>query len=150
MHITHRAQFVATHKTGELHPELDAERISQILGFPASSEDDPDKVTFIWDFWADGEACSIWDYRGKRWSTFGPERVFAALFGNYRAPTPPAENPRVLQTKTPVDPTWAREFALGSLARITKARRLARAPQTFDNSSLPLFGDAHKQKDLFR
>ena len=29
------------------------------------------------------------------------------------------------------------------------ARRLARKPQEFDCSPLPLFGDAHKQKELF-
>lgn len=36
-----------------------------------------------------------------------------------------------------------------ALRRVDERRRLARQQQEFDTSPLPLFGDAHKQLDLF-
>jgi hypothetical protein len=39
------------------------------------------KVTMEWAFLANGQLCGIWDYRGARFSTYGPAQVFETLFG---------------------------------------------------------------------
>jgi hypothetical protein len=44
------------------------------------------KVTLTWRFLADGIPCAVWDYRRsyeirRELSTFGPDRIFAELFG---------------------------------------------------------------------
>lgn len=39
------------------------------------------KVTMEWAFLANGELCGIWDYRGGRFSTYGPGGIFRILFG---------------------------------------------------------------------
>lgn len=41
--------------------------------------DDPGKVKFSWRFLVDGKECAIWDYKGVRWSAFGPKECFQAL-----------------------------------------------------------------------
>ena len=47
----------------------------------------------------------------------------------------------------------SREALLDGYVEAVEATRIAiesaRAPQTFDTSTLPLFGDGHKQRDLF-
>jgi hypothetical protein len=39
------------------------------------------KVTMEWAFLANGQLCGIWDYRGIRFSTYGPAQIFKTLFG---------------------------------------------------------------------
>jgi hypothetical protein len=41
------------------------------------------------------------------------------------------------------------EAAQAKLRLRVQTKRLARKPQQFDTSELPLFSDAHKQRDLF-
>jgi len=40
------------------------------------------KTTMQWSFNANGKHCAIWDYRGACFSTFGPDHVFKAFFGD--------------------------------------------------------------------
>lgn len=68
-------------RTGSLSSELSVEDINTILGFPPNVQDDPDKVKYSWGFTIDGVRCGIWDYRGGRWSTFGPREAFVKVFG---------------------------------------------------------------------
>ena len=71
-----------SYKTGFLPDHITAKQIAEILGFPPNIEDDPDKVENSWGFTVDGVICGIWDYKGYRWSTFGPSSVFDKLFGD--------------------------------------------------------------------
>lgn len=73
--------FAGPHKTGELPEDITPERIADVLGFAPNIDDDPSKVKFSWGFTYKGEQCGIWDYKGSRWSTYGPHWVFAELFG---------------------------------------------------------------------
>ena len=70
-----------SHKTGSLSSKLSLGTIIQILGFAPNVDDDESKVTASWGFKVDGVYCAIWDYKGSRWSTFGPREKFIALFG---------------------------------------------------------------------
>ena len=84
MDIKPRFDFFPTYKSGSLPDWLPHESISAQLGFePETDPDDDGKVTMQWDFTVDGFPCSIWDYKGVRWSTFGPEKAFRALFNSY-------------------------------------------------------------------
>lgn len=73
------------HRTGGLTPDFSVEDITAVLGEP-NVEDDPDKVTASWGFSAYDEItkkyvpCGIWDYKGDRWSVYGPMWVFQTLF----------------------------------------------------------------------
>lgn len=69
------------HATGSLSSSLTVDQINKVLGFAPNVRDDPDKVKHSWGFLADGEPCGIWDYRGRRWSTYGPPEIFRQLFG---------------------------------------------------------------------
>lgn len=66
--------------TGRLSDNLTPEMIAERLGFSANVEDDPGKVENSWGFTVDGVRCGIWDYKGSRWSTFGPSSIFERLF----------------------------------------------------------------------
>ena len=66
--------------TGHLSSSLTAEDISLVLGFSSNCRDDTDKVKLSWGFKVNGVAFGIWDYKGTRWSTFGPKPVLAVLF----------------------------------------------------------------------
>lgn len=71
-----------SYKTGILSSDISVEKIAEILGFPPNIYDDPDKVEHSWGFTVDGVICGIWDYKGYRWSTYGPKSVFDKLFGD--------------------------------------------------------------------
>jgi hypothetical protein len=74
-----------SHRTGRLAHYMSADEITATLGFGPSKDDDPHKVTKYWGFKADGIECAIWDYKGVRWSTYGPKEIFDRLFpGNVR------------------------------------------------------------------
>lgn len=68
-------------KTGSLSDRLTVADITAKLGFGPNVADDPDKVTASWGFKVDGEWCGIWDYKGWRWSTWGPRSALAKVFG---------------------------------------------------------------------
>jgi hypothetical protein len=71
------------HCTGNITGYAKVE-IDKILGFRPNVADDPDKVKYSWGFTADGVECGIWDYkgsyRGRVYSTYGPDKVFKTLF----------------------------------------------------------------------
>ena len=79
-------------RTGTLDSKLKISDIETALGFPpnCSDIDDSLKVENSWGFQAQvpsikqGKSkwvlCGIWDYKGSRWSTFGPAEVFEQLF----------------------------------------------------------------------
>ena len=86
MKITYRDGFVSTWKQGTLPDFLTREAITARLGVePREYNDDETdgKVTLEWSFNVDGRPCGIWDYYGRRWSTFGPDSILARLFNSY-------------------------------------------------------------------
>jgi hypothetical protein len=78
-----------THRTHRLRPDLSVEDIQSTLdGMAHKHIPVPDLGPNIdgrsqhqWCFYADGhaKACVIWDYRGERWSAFGPRDVYEEL-----------------------------------------------------------------------
>lgn len=60
---------------------LDFADIERVLGFSANCLDDPDKVTHSWGFTVDGVHCGIWDYKGYKFSYYGPKETMVNLFG---------------------------------------------------------------------
>lgn len=68
-----------THRTGSLPHTLMRHTIVAVLGEP-NVKDDPYKVENSWGFTIDGERCGIWDYKGSRWSTYGPNEKIKKLF----------------------------------------------------------------------
>jgi len=68
------------HYTGSLPPELTAEQITKVLGFPPNIKDDPNKVKHSWGFTVDGKRCGIWDYKGSCWSIYDPHHKLERLF----------------------------------------------------------------------
>lgn len=60
---------------------LDFDDIERVLGFPANVEDDPIKVTHSWGFEVDEVRCGIWDFRGDKFSYYGPREIMVKLFG---------------------------------------------------------------------
>ena len=87
MNITPFVGIVQSHKTGRLSPSLTVEEITIALSVEPDAEVSSDgKVTKEWQFVADGRECAIWDYKGAKWSTFGPDAVFEQLFGQAYQP----------------------------------------------------------------
>ena len=68
------------HRTGSIDSAYTVRDINRILGFRPNVQDDPSKVKHSWGFKADGQPCGVWDYKGGRWSVFGPKEVFDTLF----------------------------------------------------------------------
>ena len=68
------------YKTGSLPHTISLAQIVAVLG-PSNISDDEDKVTHSWGFTIDGELCGIWDFKGTRWSTFGPVDKILELLG---------------------------------------------------------------------
>lgn len=66
-------------RTGGLPDTLTVQQIVAVLGEP-NVQDDPYKVTHSWGFTIDGEPAAIWDYKGSRWSTYGPNAKIRQLF----------------------------------------------------------------------
>lgn len=62
-----------------LDPKFTPDDITKILGFPPNVKDDEDKVKYSWGFTVDGVRCGIWDYKGARWSAFGPKEAFQKI-----------------------------------------------------------------------
>ena len=69
---------------GNIDEGYTVKEINKILGFEPNVQDDPDKVKYSWGFKVDGQPCGIWDYKGSRWSTYGPKIVFSILFPQKR------------------------------------------------------------------
>jgi hypothetical protein len=69
-----------SHWMGSIDSGYTPREITRILGFKPNIQDDPVKVKHSWGFKADGKRCAIWDYKGNRWSIYGPQEVFDVLF----------------------------------------------------------------------
>lgn len=81
MRIEKPRKFIESYLQHRLHPGISVEQIEAALSASVDDEGDSGdgKVTHHWCFLADGQECAIWDYRGLRWSAFGPAEVFVAL-----------------------------------------------------------------------
>lgn len=80
MRIENGSSFTESWKQWGLDPNITPEQIDAALpGVERQEESDDGKVTLAWDWFADDRPCSLWDYRGKRWSAFGPREVFEQL-----------------------------------------------------------------------
>lgn len=72
--------FVMSSRTGGLNPTLTEADITAALNVRPVNGSDDGKVTLTWRFTVDGVRCEIWDYKGSRWSTFGPAKALAKVF----------------------------------------------------------------------
>jgi hypothetical protein len=80
--VIKQAEISGSHKTGRLNAALSKKEIDKALGGKVkTTDDDGDKVLWYWGFTVDGVECAIWDYKGARWSTYGPAEKFKQLFG---------------------------------------------------------------------
>lgn len=80
MKIENATGFTESWKQWSLDPKLTPEQIgAKLPGVVDQGESFDGKATHYWDFFADDQPCSIWDYRGKPWSGFGPREVFEQL-----------------------------------------------------------------------
>ncbi len=77
---------IMSHKTGSLSCDMTPADISEALGFEPNVSDDPDKVEYSWGAHVvdqlDGMTYNIavWDYKGSRWSTYGPSSILERIF----------------------------------------------------------------------
>ena len=80
----YNASFVGTHRTGTLNG-VTKKMITTILGFKPNMENDGEKVTACWQFFADGVLCAILDYKESfkvyEASCYGPAAAFEKIFG---------------------------------------------------------------------
>lgn len=76
--ITAPRHFISTHKTGSLDESVTVGEINRALQGKIKSGSG-DKSRYDWQFLVDGEACGIWDYKGARWSTYGPASAFEKI-----------------------------------------------------------------------
>lgn len=90
--ITPLGFYIGSDQTGRLDPTTSASSITKITGGrkPLGPSWDG-KVAKYWAFLVerpDGtrHECAVWDYRGAKWSTSGPDDVFAYLFGTRYQP----------------------------------------------------------------
>lgn len=80
MQITPTTKWFMSSKQHSLNPSLTVEDIaSKLPGIQDQGRSGDGKCTHTWEFFADGKECSIWDYKGARWSAWGPREVFEEL-----------------------------------------------------------------------
>ena len=72
-------EFFSSHKQHSLNPRLSRLDIQTKLGSNVTEDQPGDKVNHEWRFYADGAECAIWDYKGTKWSAYGPWEVFEKL-----------------------------------------------------------------------
>lgn len=78
--ITPTEGYISSHKMWSLPPTLSVRDIeAKLPGIEDKGRSGDDKCLHTWDFLADGQPCAIWDYKGSRWSAFGPRKVFEDL-----------------------------------------------------------------------
>lgn len=83
--------YMPSHKQFSLAEDLSPEHITDLVGEPERGSPDG-KCHYTWRFyasaWLDGAngdpveitlPCSIWDYKGARWSGYGPPDAFRQL-----------------------------------------------------------------------
>lgn len=114
MDIIKQFRRVGYGKTGVLPPYLSVEEISEIVGFnPETNNSGDGKVKFQWSFLLDGHFCSIWDYKGAKWSTHDPNGNLKKLFKDaicLYPPSPRRENhdqaPNMYEIMKDANPHW--------------------------------------------
>jgi len=72
-----RAEITTSWRTAKLTPDLSIDDICERLGFVPNGGVDHNKVTVCWEFTVNGSQCAVWDYKGVRWSAFGPGRIWS-------------------------------------------------------------------------
>lgn len=71
---------ISSYKMWSLDPTLTMNDIkAKLSGVVNLGRSGDGKSTNTWKFIADGKECSIWDYKGVRWSGYGPKEVFVEL-----------------------------------------------------------------------
>jgi hypothetical protein len=80
--ILEEPEFHSTSRTGGLSPSLTVAHITTRLGFRPEHGSADLKVRYRWQFTVNGELCAVWDYKGERWSYYGPKDTMAAVFGD--------------------------------------------------------------------
>jgi hypothetical protein len=80
--ILDEPEFHSTSRMGGLSPSLTTHQISTRLGVNPTLGSHDGKVSYRWQFTVNGELCAVWDYKGTRWSYYGPKATMAAVFGD--------------------------------------------------------------------
>lgn len=83
--------YMPSHKQFSLNEDITPTQITELIGEPKGPSSDG-KCEYQWEFFAskylsgaNGEPvnvslpCAIWDYKGSRWSAFGPPEAFREL-----------------------------------------------------------------------
>lgn len=83
MPVITKSNEYGPHRTGSLSPNLKPEEITKRLGFGPGTSSDDGKIDYEWCFEVDGVHCAIWDYKGGRWSTYGPTEALAKVFPEF-------------------------------------------------------------------
>jgi len=70
-------------RQGGIKHTVTASEITAALGFAPNMQPSSDgKVRLEWQWKApNGQICSVWDYKGARWSFYGPKAEMETLFG---------------------------------------------------------------------
>lgn len=104
MRLTKPNEWYSTHLQGRLSAALTPEQITNVIGWASNpgDTDGGDKVEYCWRFLANRHQCAIWDYRGARWSFYGPRSVFVELFGETAVETA-AQHVERVGTVRPID-----------------------------------------------
>ena len=71
-----------SHLTGTI-PDYPVDQMTKILGFEPQRGGADGKTKYTWDFTIDGKLCSIWDFKGRRWSCWGDHDALASIFVGY-------------------------------------------------------------------
>jgi hypothetical protein len=80
--ILDEPEWHSTSRMGSLSPGLTVHQISTRLGVNPTLGSADGKVSYRWQFTVNGELCAVWDYKGARWSYYGPKNTMAAVFGD--------------------------------------------------------------------
>lgn len=68
-----------SHKQHSLKPIPVGQMRITLAGVPDAGKSGDGKCQHTWRFLADGQECAVWDYKGERWSGYGPKDVFERL-----------------------------------------------------------------------
>ena len=79
--VKNEPQWFGSSKQWSLDRNLSVKDIQQKLGAEVTNlgVSGDGKVKNEWRFTVDGKKCAIWDYKGARWSAFGPKEAFEKL-----------------------------------------------------------------------
>ncbi len=81
--LEYTGNYMGSSRQGTLSPSLTKKAITSALGFKPDGPSGDGKVTAEWQFTVDGVECAVWDYKGAKWSTFGPDEALRKVFGTH-------------------------------------------------------------------